>query len=64
VTQAADDGKRETFRSAQDVKPQHFLDTNVLLYSISRDPAEAGKRDRFRTSRPRRFRRSAAQTPT
>jgi predicted nucleic acid-binding protein len=28
------------------VKPQHFLDTNVLLYSISRDPAEAGKRDR------------------
>jgi predicted nucleic acid-binding protein len=24
----------------------HFLDTNVLLYSISRDPAEADKRDR------------------
>jgi predicted nucleic acid-binding protein len=23
-----------------------FLDTNVLLYSISRDPAEAAKRDR------------------
>ena len=23
-----------------------FLDTNVLLYSISRDPAESGKRDR------------------
>ncbi|MGH9474668.1 MAG: PIN domain-containing protein [Terriglobales bacterium] len=23
-----------------------FLDTNVLLYSISRDPAEAGKRER------------------
>ena len=26
--------------------PSHFLDTNVLLYSISRDPAEASKRDR------------------
>jgi len=26
--------------------PRHFLDTNVLLYSISRDPAEAGKRHR------------------
>jgi predicted nucleic acid-binding protein len=25
---------------------QHFLDTNVLLYSISRDPAEAAKRER------------------
>jgi predicted nucleic acid-binding protein len=24
----------------------HFLDTNVLLYSISRDPAEAAKRER------------------
>ncbi|HEX5320968.1 MAG TPA: PIN domain-containing protein [Stellaceae bacterium] len=24
----------------------HFLDTNILLYSISRDPAEAGKRER------------------
>jgi predicted nucleic acid-binding protein len=24
----------------------HFLDTNILLYSISRDPAEAAKRDR------------------
>ena len=24
----------------------HFLDTNVLLYSISPDPAEAAKRDR------------------
>jgi predicted nucleic acid-binding protein len=23
----------------------HFLDTNVLLYSISTDPAEAGKRE-------------------
>jgi len=23
----------------------HFLDTNILLYSISRDPTEAGKRD-------------------
>lgn len=26
--------------------PLHFLDTNVLLYSISRDPAEAPKRER------------------
>ena len=26
--------------------PSHFLDTNILLYSISRDPAEASKRDR------------------
>jgi predicted nucleic acid-binding protein len=25
---------------------RRFLDTNVLLYSISREPAEAGKRDR------------------
>jgi predicted nucleic acid-binding protein len=25
---------------------RHFLDTNVLLYSISRDPAEAPKRER------------------
>jgi predicted nucleic acid-binding protein len=24
----------------------HFLDTNVLLYSLSREPAEAGKRER------------------
>jgi predicted nucleic acid-binding protein len=24
----------------------HFLDTNILLYSISRDPAEAAKRER------------------
>lgn len=24
----------------------HFLDTNILLYSISRDPAEARQRDR------------------
>jgi predicted nucleic acid-binding protein len=24
----------------------HFLDTNILLYSISRDPAEAVKRER------------------
>ncbi len=28
------------------MKPAHFLDTNVLLYSISSDPAEARKRDR------------------
>jgi predicted nucleic acid-binding protein len=28
------------------VSPGHFLDTNILLYSISRDPAEAGKRKR------------------
>jgi predicted nucleic acid-binding protein len=26
--------------------PRHFLDTNVLLYSISRDAREAAKRDR------------------
>ncbi len=26
--------------------PPSFLDTNILLYSISRDPAEAAKRDR------------------
>ncbi len=25
---------------------QHFLDTNILLYSISRDPAEEAKRNR------------------
>jgi predicted nucleic acid-binding protein len=25
---------------------RHFLDTNILLYSISRDPAEAAKRER------------------
>ncbi len=24
----------------------HFLDTNILLYSVSRDPIEAAKRDR------------------
>jgi predicted nucleic acid-binding protein len=24
----------------------HFLDTNILLYSISSDPAEVAKRDR------------------
>lgn len=24
----------------------HFLDTNILIYSISRDPTEADKRDR------------------
>lgn len=24
----------------------HFFDTNILIYSISRDPAEAAKRDR------------------
>ncbi len=24
----------------------HFLDTNILIYAISRDPTEAGKRDR------------------
>jgi len=28
------------------VSPRHFLDTNVLLYSISRAPAEAAKRER------------------
>jgi predicted nucleic acid-binding protein len=27
----------------------HFLDTNVLLYSVSLDPAEAAKRDRALT---------------
>ncbi|WP_421994159.1 PIN domain-containing protein [Reyranella sp.] len=26
--------------------PRRFLDTNILLYSISRDPAEAAKRER------------------
>jgi predicted nucleic acid-binding protein len=26
--------------------PRRFVDTNVLLYSISRDPGEAAKRDR------------------
>src|ERR1700724_3711774 len=25
---------------------RHFLDPNILLYSISRDPAEAAKRER------------------
>jgi predicted nucleic acid-binding protein len=28
------------------MSPPHFLDTNVLLYSISRDPGEAAKRAR------------------
>jgi predicted nucleic acid-binding protein len=28
------------------MNPRHFLDTNILLYSISRDPAEAAKRER------------------
>jgi predicted nucleic acid-binding protein len=28
------------------VKPTHFFDTNILLYSISRDPTEAFKCDR------------------
>ncbi|HEY1260404.1 MAG TPA: PIN domain-containing protein [Stellaceae bacterium] len=28
------------------MSPPHFLDTNILLYSISRDPAEARKCDR------------------
>jgi len=28
------------------VTARHFIDTNVLLYSISRDPGEAGKRER------------------
>ncbi|MEO7026982.1 MAG: hypothetical protein ABI056_05450 [Caulobacteraceae bacterium] len=28
------------------MKARVFLDTNVLLYSISRDPAETVKRDR------------------
>jgi predicted nucleic acid-binding protein len=28
------------------VTRSHFLDTNILLYSISRDPSEASKRDR------------------
>jgi predicted nucleic acid-binding protein len=28
------------------MSPLHFLDTNILLYSISRDPAESAKRDR------------------
>ncbi len=28
------------------MSPLHFLDTNILLYSISRDPAEAAKRAR------------------
>jgi predicted nucleic acid-binding protein len=28
------------------VTTPHFLDTNILLYSISRDPLEAAKRDR------------------
>jgi predicted nucleic acid-binding protein len=28
------------------MKRPHFLDTNILLYSISRDPAETAKRER------------------
>jgi predicted nucleic acid-binding protein len=32
--------------TAATCNPLHFLDTNVLLYSISRDPAEAAKRER------------------
>jgi predicted nucleic acid-binding protein len=28
------------------VSPLHFLDTDILLYSISRDPAEAARRER------------------
>lgn len=28
------------------MSPPHFLGTNILLYSISRDPAEAAKRER------------------
>jgi predicted nucleic acid-binding protein len=28
------------------MSPLHFLDTDILLYSISRDPAEAAKRER------------------
>jgi predicted nucleic acid-binding protein len=28
------------------MNPRHFLDTNILLYSISRDEAEAAKRER------------------
>ena len=28
------------------MSPLHFLDTNILLYSISRHPAESAKRDR------------------
>jgi predicted nucleic acid-binding protein len=28
------------------MSPPHFLDTNVLLYSISRDPGRAAKRAR------------------
>jgi predicted nucleic acid-binding protein len=28
------------------VSARHFLDTNVLLYSLSREPAEAAKRER------------------
>jgi predicted nucleic acid-binding protein len=28
------------------MKALHFLDTNILLYSISRDPAEKAKRER------------------
>ncbi|MGO9007864.1 MAG: PIN domain-containing protein [Beijerinckiaceae bacterium] len=28
------------------MKPSHFLDTNILIYSVSRNPAESLKRDR------------------
>jgi predicted nucleic acid-binding protein len=28
------------------MSPRHFIDTNILLYSISRDPQEQAKRDR------------------
>jgi len=28
------------------MNPRHFIDTNILLYSISRDPQEQAKRDR------------------
>ena len=28
------------------MSPRHFLDTDVLLYSISRDPTETAKRER------------------
>ncbi|HEV2098141.1 MAG TPA: PIN domain-containing protein [Stellaceae bacterium] len=30
----------------EELSPLHFLDTNILLYSISREPGEAVKRDR------------------
>ena len=28
------------------MNPPHFLDTNILLYSITRNPKEASKRER------------------